>query len=92
MNMGTIGINALNAFGSSMGGFGHNSALGIPEFPEFAQDFESTSPVVVAQHHQRQHGCDSDGVRDGLRRRVRIALKSAPAPGGEGGEWEVELR
>ena len=59
---------------------------------EFAQDFESTSPVVVAQQHQRQHGCDSDGVRDGLRRRVRIALKSAPAPGGEGGEWEVEFR
>jgi hypothetical protein len=25
------------------------------------------------------------------RRRVRIALKSVPAPGGEGGEWEVEL-
>ena len=25
-------------------------------------------------------------------RRVRIALKSAPVPGGEGGEWEIELR
>lgn len=26
------------------------------------------------------------------KRRVRIALKSLPASGGEGGEWEVELR
>ncbi|KJA28872.1 hypothetical protein HYPSUDRAFT_33272 [Hypholoma sublateritium FD-334 SS-4] len=28
---------------------------------------------------------------DAPRTRVRIALKSAPAPGGEGGEWEVSL-
>jgi hypothetical protein len=29
--------------------------------------------------------------QEGTRRRVRIALKSAPAPNSEGGEWEVEL-
>lgn len=28
----------------------------------------------------------------GSTRRVRIALRSPPAPGGEGGEWEVEVR
>lgn len=27
----------------------------------------------------------------GIKRRVRIALKSMPASGGEGGEWEVEV-
>ena len=25
------------------------------------------------------------------KRRVRIALKSMPKPGGEGGEWEVQV-
>jgi len=27
----------------------------------------------------------------GKKRRVRIALKSMPAAGGEGGEWEVQI-
>ncbi|EJD01760.1 uncharacterized protein FOMMEDRAFT_169806 [Fomitiporia mediterranea MF3/22] len=34
----------------------------------------------------------TDGLRAGERRRVRIALRSFPQPGGEGGEWEVEVR
>jgi len=28
----------------------------------------------------------------GAKRRVRIALKSLPVVGGEGGEWEVQIR
>ncbi|EJD01758.1 uncharacterized protein FOMMEDRAFT_22103 [Fomitiporia mediterranea MF3/22] len=32
------------------------------------------------------------GGQSGERRRVRIALRSLPQPGGEGGEWEVEVR
>ena len=65
-----MGMN-LNSFGSNMGAFGASSGLGMPEFPEFSQEFAG---------------------QQGTSRRVRIALKSAPAPGGEGGEWEVELR
>lgn len=39
-------------------------------------------------------GSDSgfSGSHSGERRRVRIALRSLPQPGGEGGEWEVEVR
>ena len=33
-----------------------------------------------------------DGSKTGERRRVRIALRSLPQQGGEGGEWEVEVR
>ncbi|KAL5529832.1 hypothetical protein ACEPAF_6089 [Sanghuangporus sanghuang] len=32
------------------------------------------------------------GMRAGERRRVRIALRSLPQQGGEGGEWEIEVR
>ncbi|KAL5487458.1 hypothetical protein ACEPAI_5566 [Sanghuangporus weigelae] len=32
------------------------------------------------------------GMRTGERRRVRIALRSLPQQGGEGGEWEIEVR
>ena len=32
------------------------------------------------------------GLRTGERRRVRIALRSLPQQGGEGGEWEIEVR
>ncbi|OCB91988.1 hypothetical protein A7U60_g696 [Sanghuangporus baumii] len=39
-------------------------------------------------------GSDSglSGTQSGERRRVRIALRSLPQSGGEGGEWEVEVR
>ncbi|KAL5487459.1 hypothetical protein ACEPAI_5567 [Sanghuangporus weigelae] len=39
-------------------------------------------------------GSDSGlpGTQSGERRRVRIALRSLPQSGGEGGEWEVEVR
>lgn len=38
------------------------------------------------------NGSGLAGVQSGERRRVRIALRSLPQPGGEGGEWEVEMR
>lgn len=37
-----------------------------------------------------EHGVVGDHASAG-KRRVRIALKSMPSAGGEGGEWEVQL-
>ena len=42
-------------------------------------DFAGTGPGIT-------------GGQTGERRRVRIALRSLPQAGGEGGEWEVEMR
>ncbi|KAG6861110.1 hypothetical protein C0995_003839 [Termitomyces sp. Mi166 len=36
-------------------------------------------------------GFGSEFSTDNVKRRVRIALKSMPAAGGEGGEWEVQI-
>jgi hypothetical protein len=55
---------------------------------------EFSSPVASGQHPMYGLGSDSTaGVgHNGLKRRVRIALKSMPTTGSEGGEWEVEVR
>lgn len=37
-------------------------------------------------------GCHPAHIEASSRRRVRIALKSLPQAGGDGGEWEVEVR
>lgn len=54
---------------------------------------EFSSPVGM--HQQMFNLGDfsaNNAARAGQRRRVRISLKSMPAAGGEGGEWEVEVR
>jgi hypothetical protein len=55
---------------------------------------EFSSPVASGQHPMYGLGSDfTAGVgHNGLKRRVRIALKSMPTTGSEGGEWEVEVR
>lgn len=69
--------------------FGLNSPMSAPmSMGEFS------SPVGFGQH--TMYSLESDFAAPaghvGGKRRVRIALKSMPAAGGEGGEWEVEVR
>ncbi|THH10111.1 hypothetical protein EW145_g1557 [Phellinidium pouzarii] len=58
--------------------------------------FADTNPL--GQYLGMEHPFDlhntpmSENINEGTRRRVRIALKSFPHPGREGGEWEVEVR
>jgi hypothetical protein len=69
--------------------FGLGSPMSVPMSMN-----EFSSPVGSAQHTMYGHGSDfSNGAGHvGGKRRVRIALKSMPTAGGEGGEWEVEVR
>jgi hypothetical protein len=55
---------------------------------------EFSSPVGSGQHSMYGLGSDftAGAGHNGWKRRVRIALKSMPTTGSEGGEWEVEVR
>ena len=69
--------------------FGLGSPMSVPmSMGEFS------SPVGSGQH--AMYGLGSDFTAGtghiGGKRRVRIALKSMPTSGNEGGEWEVEVR
>jgi hypothetical protein len=69
--------------------FGLGSPMSVPmSMGEFS------SPVGLGQH--TMYGLGSDFAAPtghvGGKRRVRIALKSMPTAGGEGGEWEAEVR
>ena len=67
--------------------FGLSSPMSIPmSMGEFS------SPVGLGQHAMFRLESDFDTPPVGGKRRVRIALKSMPTAGGEGGEWEVEVR
>jgi len=67
--------------------FGLGSPMSVPMMGEF--------PLANSgQHSLYSLGSDyTTGTGHvGEKRRVRIALKSMPTAGGEGGEWEVEVR
>lgn len=74
--------------GTSHSGFGLASPMSIPmSMGEFS------SPVGYGQHTMFSPDFSAMAAsRTGSKRRVRIALKSMPIVGGEGGEWEIELR
>lgn len=62
------------------------AALDAMGFGGYASNGEMQHHAMEMESHGGMHvGCGE------TRQRVRIALKSAPAPGGEGGEWEVSL-
>ena len=70
----------------------HFAALDALGFGGFA-----SGAGEMAHHHAMSMGMEMGagalhgGESPTRQQRVRIALKSAPAPGGEGGEWEVEV-
>lgn len=60
----------------------------------FDHDTSSASIESEAQFGSGEFYVSPDGTQgstSGGKRRVRIALKSMPQAGGEGGEWEVQL-
>lgn len=74
---------------------GANAAFGLSSpmsVPMPMGDF--SSPVGLSQHTMFSLGSEfaAPAAPSPRKRRVRIALKSMPAAGGEGGEWEVEVR
>jgi len=75
-----LGANSVFALGSPM-----SVPMSMGEF---------SSPVGFGQHTMYSLASDftAPAGHVGGRRRVRIALKSMPTAGGEGGEWEVEVR
>ncbi|KAF9464982.1 hypothetical protein BDZ94DRAFT_1255017 [Collybia nuda] len=64
---------------------------GVSSSSMFGQ-MDDLSTVDYGQTSDLGYGSEygSDGTSNG-KRRVRIALKSMPAAGGEGGEWEVQF-
>lgn len=64
---------------------------GVSSSSMFSQ-MDDLSTVDYSQSPDLGYGSDygSDSA-SGAKRRVRIALKSMPAAGGEGGEWEVQF-
>ncbi|KAI5120326.1 hypothetical protein M0805_000386 [Coniferiporia weirii] len=71
----------VDPLGPFLGVCAPSASFGLPDSP-----FDYTASASSTNMS------DPQGVREGTRRRVRIALKSLPQPGGEGGEWEVEVR
>lgn len=72
---------------------GTNSAYGLCSPMSLPMEF-SSSTAGLSQSTLFDLGSDfamNTGHTSG-KRRVRIALKSMPSAGGEGGEWEVEVR
>jgi hypothetical protein len=71
-------------------GVGESSHFGIP----FASNPSKMDSLDYGQSFYPAFGLGSEyNIPDstGKKRRVRIALKSMPAAGGEGGEWEVQM-
>ncbi|THH10110.1 hypothetical protein EW145_g1558 [Phellinidium pouzarii] len=64
--------------GPFLGAFEGSAPCRLPEYPF---DYYTSGGMCVPSSRDTT-----------TRRRVRIALKSFPQPGGEGGEWEVEVR
>lgn len=74
---------------------GANAALGLGSPISVPMSMSEFSSPVGFGHHTA-YGLGSEFTagagHTGGKRRVRIALKSMPTLGGEGGEWEVEVR
>lgn len=77
-------LDSSHGYGFGYGGIGDfssSSGLGYPGYGGYA---DYTTNVLVPQGKSPVDGEE--------KKRVRIALKSLPSVGGEGGEWEVEVR
>ncbi|TFK44907.1 hypothetical protein BDQ12DRAFT_621381 [Crucibulum laeve] len=81
-------------------GIGASSDFGLPYAQDpssmmYTQMNDMSSSLDYGQLSDPAFGIGSDySINDpttGGKRRVRIALKSMPAAGGEGGEWEVQI-
>lgn len=72
----------------------HDSSLDIPEANPFSAQYTQAEPLAqffgMPSSPFDLAGCQPS--IDTSRRRVRIALRSFPQAGNEGGEWEVEVR
>ncbi|KAL5527988.1 hypothetical protein ACEPAG_6789 [Sanghuangporus baumii] len=72
--------------------------LGAGSSPTSTATFELGAPFDLASSKTGPRQLVSGfsgfeaGMRTGERRRVRIALRSLPQQGAEGGEWEIEVR
>ena len=88
-----LGFNGMNNLGMNLG------SMGIPdfgfgaEFP-FASSGTGLPSSAPSPPSALRTAVDArvNNAQQGSRKRVRIALKNLPRPGGEGGEWEVEVQ
>ena len=79
---------------SESGDFGMMMPFSSDGSIRFDHDSSVGSMESEAQFGSSEFYVSSDGTQgstSGGKRRVRIALKSMPQAGGEGGEWEVQL-
>lgn len=78
-----LGIGASNDFGMtypSSNSYGQSAGLSALDYGQMSDpNFDLASEYSIPDNNT------------GGKRRVRIALKSMPAAGGEGGEWEVQF-
>lgn len=73
----------------------HDPFLGVGDYPmDMAPYAHDVSDMFAGDDGFMDAACGSEYSEPGMtggKRRVRIALKSLPADGGEGGEWEVSF-
>ncbi|KAF8500028.1 hypothetical protein JB92DRAFT_914397 [Gautieria morchelliformis] len=86
-----------SSLGSPALGFTQNSPsegwdLDFATAPEHSQGIMWDAPPAGANVDVSLFAPQPSSVSASGRRRVRIALKSGPVAGAEGGEWEVEVR
>lgn len=78
-----------HGYGFGFGGIGDFSSSNSLGYTGYGSYMDYNSSVPIQQQQQQQGKPQTDGEE---RKRVRIALKSLPSVGGEGGEWEVEVQ
>ena len=85
-----------SSLGSPAQGFTHTSPSEGWDLdfaaPEHSQRIMWDTPTAGANVDVSLFASQPSSVSGSGRRRVRIALKSGPVAGAEGGEWEVEVR
>ncbi|KAG6889092.1 hypothetical protein C0992_006420 [Termitomyces sp. T32_za158] len=74
-------------------GVGATNDYSMPYSGDMSDMFKSMDDSLTSVSDLVQDGAFGSefSMTDNAKRRVRIALKSMPAAGGEGGEWEVQI-